>query len=139
MIKDGSKVKIHYTLTVEGEVADSSRDGDPLEYEHGSGMIIVGLEEQLLGKKPGDAFQATIPPAKAYGEHAAEAVQEVPKESFGEKSDQLQVGGVVTGEVEGRPFQAFIKEVGEATVTLDLNHPLAGKTLEFDVEVVEVL
>lgn len=138
MIAQGSKVQIHYTLTVDGQVADSSEGQDPLGYEQGKGMIIPGLEEALVGKKPGDSFEVSIESSKAYGDYNDQAVQRVPKEAFGEQADQLEIGGFVTGEAEGQVFQARVVEVAEADVLLDLNHPLAGKTLHFAVEVVSV-
>lgn len=138
MIEKGSIVKIHYTLTVDGQVADSSQGGEPLEFEFGAGMIIAGLEENLAGKKTGDKLQTTIPPEKAYGFHNPQAVQVVPKEAFGEQAKQFAPGGVISGEMQGQPFQAYIVAVTDADVTLDLNHPLSGKTLNFEVEVVHV-
>lgn len=138
MIQNGSIVKMHYTLTVEGQVADSSAGGEPLEFEQGKGMIIVGLEEQLLGKKAGEKFSATIAPEKAYGFHNPQAVQAVPREAFGEQAKQFAPGGVISGEMQGQPFQAFIVAVTDTDVTLDLNHPLSGKTLNFEIEVVSV-
>ncbi len=138
MIQKGSIVKMHYTLTVEGQVADTSAGGEPLEFEQGVGMIIVGLEEQLVGKKAGDKFQTTIPPEKAYGFHNPQAVQAVPREAFGEQAKEFAPGGVISGEMQGQPFQAYIVSLDDKEVTLDLNHPLSGKTLHFDVEVVSV-
>ena len=138
MISDGSKVQLHYTLTVEGEQIESSRGRDPLSYEHGRGQIIPGLEKALDGLDVGDTRQVTVEPAQAYGEHDPEAVQEVPKEAF-QDVDQLSVGSMVQGQAaDGRGFQAEIAAIGDETVTLDLNHPMAGKTLTFDVEVVAV-
>ena len=138
MIKDGSEVKLHYTLTVDNEVIDSSRErGEPISYTHGQGQIVPGLEEQLLGMAAGDTKTAEIPPDKAYGERRDDAMQAVPKTSFHD-AGQLKQGDVVTGESQGRTFQAMVADVGEDEITLDLNHPLAGKTLHFDVEIVEV-
>lgn len=136
-IQDGSKVSIHYTLTVEGEVVDTSQGNPPLEYVHGQGQIIPGLEEALIGLKSGDKKNAVVIPEKGYGPRFDQAVQKVPSASFPQK-DSLKIGDMVSGEVSGKPFQAKILEVTDADVTLDMNHPLAGKELHFEVEVVSV-
>lgn len=137
MIKSGSKVSIHYTLKVEGEVVDSSIGEDPLLYEHGSGQVIPGLEEQLEGLKKGDKKSFVVNPDKGYGPHNPAAVEKVPRDAF--KDDNLiKVGEIVTGQVGEQPFQATIVAVDEKEVTLDLNHPLAGKTLHFEIEVAAV-
>lgn len=138
MIKEGSEVKLHYTLTVEDEVIDSSRQrGEPISYVHGQGQIVPGLEEQLEGMAAGDTKKADVPPEKGYGPRRPDAMQTVPKGSFQDPSG-LKQGDVVSGQAQGQPFQATVAEVGEEEITLDLNHPLAGKTLHFDVEILEV-
>jgi FKBP-type peptidyl-prolyl cis-trans isomerase SlyD len=137
-IKKDSKVKIHYTLTVDGTVVDSSSGKDPLEYVHGSSQIIPGLEEQLVGLKKGDKKKVSVSPDKGYGPHNPQAVQKVPKTNF-QEADKLKKGGVVSGEMGGQQFRAIIADISDKEVTLDLNHPLAGKTLHFDVEVVGIL
>ena len=138
MIKNGSKVRIHYTLTVDGEEVDTSRGGEPLSYVHGEGEIIPGLEEALTGLSGGDTKEVHVPPEKGYGEHDPDGVHEVPKDAF-QTPEQLDVGGTVSGRTgDGRTFQARVAGIGSETVTLDLNHPLAGKTLAFQVEVVDV-
>lgn len=137
MIKQGSKVSINYTLTVDGEVVDTSEDRGPLEFEHGSGQIIPGLEEEMVGMKLGDKKQVKVEPEKAYGPRQDEAVQKVPLTAFQESKD-LKVGDIVKGQVEEKEFQAIIMELSDTEVTLDMNHPLAGKTLNFDIEIVSV-
>jgi FKBP-type peptidyl-prolyl cis-trans isomerase SlyD len=137
MIKQGSQVKLHYTLTVDGEVLDSSRDREPHAYVHGAGQMMPGLEEQLEGMVVGDKKSATVAPEKAYGPHQSDAVHQVPKSAFSDPTS-LEAGGRVSGEASGQEFQATITEVGDDDVTLDLNHPLAGKTLEFELEIVDV-
>jgi FKBP-type peptidyl-prolyl cis-trans isomerase SlyD len=137
MIKNGSQVKLHYTLTVDGEVVDSSKGSDPLSYVHGKGQIIPGLEEQLEGLGAGDTKDAEIPPEKGYGMPNPDAVQEVPKSSFGDP-DSLSVGDVVSGQAGDQPIQARISELRNDTIVVDMNHPLAGMTLSFAVEIVEV-
>jgi FKBP-type peptidyl-prolyl cis-trans isomerase SlyD len=137
MIKEGSKVKFHYTLTVDGKEIENSKEGDPLAYTHGGSEIIPGLEEKLTGMGPGDSTSTEIPPEKGYGPPDPEAVQKVDRKAFA-KADTLKVGDFVAGEAEGKPLRARIAEVGPEHFTVDFNHPLAGKTLQFTVEVIEV-
>lgn len=137
MIRNGSKVKIHYTLKVDDKVVDSSLGSEPLVYVQGQGQLVPGLEEQLEGVGPGEKKQITVPPDQGYGKRKDEALHNVPKTAFREP-DTLTIGDVVSGEVRGEPFQARVANVGNEEITLDLNHPLAGKTLDFEVEVLEV-
>ncbi len=137
MIEKGSQVAIHYTLTVDGEVVDSSEGKDPLTYEQGAGHIIPGLESELAGLKAGDKKLVTVAPEGGYGVHTPEAIQEVPRSAF-PTEEELKVGDRVSGEADGQMFQATVQAFGDETITLDFNHPLAGKTLNFDVTVVSV-
>jgi FKBP-type peptidyl-prolyl cis-trans isomerase SlyD len=136
-IKEGSKVSINYKLTVDGVVVDSSDGRGPLTYTQGSGQIIPGLEKQLAGLKAGDKRSVVVEAVEGYGEHNPDAVQKVPRAAFKE-ADKLKVGSVVGGQVGGQDFEAVVVAVDPKEITLDLNHPLAGKTLNFDVEVVSV-
>lgn len=136
-IKNGSKVSINYTLKVDGNVVDTSAGREPLTYVHGSGQIIPGLETEITGMEKGDKKSVEVTPEKGYGQRDPRAVQNVPKTAFNEP-DKLQVGGVITGEANGQPFQAMVTGISDDEVTLDMNHPLAGKTLNFDIEIVEV-
>jgi len=133
----GTTVKFHYTLTVDGKQIESSVGKEPLSATLGSGQIIPGLEEALANMKAGDKRSVTIAPEKGYGPYHDEGVQKVPKTAFKDMPG-LKVGMMVTGQSNGRTFQARVKTVGDKDITLDLNHPLAGKTLNFDVEVVSV-
>jgi FKBP-type peptidyl-prolyl cis-trans isomerase SlyD len=137
MISAGSKVSIHYTLTVDGEVVDSSNGREPLEYVQGEGMLVPGIEKGLAGAAAGEKRHVKVSAAEGYGETHPELLIQAPKESLAHLPD-LQAGAVVRGEGPEGPFRAIVREIGETEVTLDLNHPLAGKTLEFDVEVVSV-
>ncbi len=136
-IQNGSKVTINYSLKVDGEVIDTSKGGDPLTYEQGSGQIIPGLETKLMGLNAGDKKNVTVEPADAYGDRDPEAIKQVPRAAFQDAS-ALKVGSVVKGAVGEHEFQAIVTEVGNEDVVLDMNHPLAGKTLEFEIEVVAV-
>lgn len=136
-IQSGAKVTMHYRLTVEGIEVDSSFGGDPLVYTHGNGEIVMGLENQLVGMGRGSKSSISVQPKDGYGEYDAAVVQDIPKTAF-ENEEGLVQGNLIEGEISGRPFQAIILKVDENSVTLDLNHPLAGKTLEFDVEILDI-
>lgn len=136
-IKSGSTVSMNYTLKVDGKVVDSSEGREPLTYIQGSGQIIPGLEEQLEGLKKGDKKQAMVSPDKGYGISDPNAIQKVPRTAF-QDIDKMKVGDVVSGRVNEQEFQAVIAAITDAEVTIDLNHPLAGKTLNFDVEIMDV-
>ncbi len=137
MISNGKKVKIHYTLKVNKEVVDSSLEKDPLEYEQGSGQIIKGLEVALEGLKPGDKKEVFIGPDDAYGPFHQEAIIQVPKSQV--NINPLEIGMILTSQTpEGQNVRGIVKELDDENVTVDFNHPLAGKELHFEVEVIEV-
>ncbi len=137
MIQNGSKVSLHYTLTVEGEVVDSSVGEEPLVYLHGEGDVLEGFEEATLGLKPGDKKTFQVSPEKGYGPHDPGAIEVLPRSAFPDPED-IEVGQVLSGEIGGQPFQATIVNLTDQEVTLDLNHPLAGKVLDFEIQVVSV-
>ena len=137
MIKDGSKVKFDYTLTVDGQVADTSAGRAPLEYTHGAGQIIKGLEEEMTGLKVGDKKTVTVKPEDGYGLVQQDAIRRVPKTAVN-GAENLKVGDMVGASNAGHTFRAIVKEITDTEVVLDFNHPLAGKTLTFDVEVKEI-
>ena len=136
IIAKNSVVAFHYEVTDADnqQVIDSSEGREPLTYLHGANNIIPGLEEALEGKKEGDALDVTIAPAKAYGERKNEQVQQVPKDAFA-NIDNLELGMTVTAQTPQGPVNLIVTEVEEATVTVDGNHPLAGRTLAFSVKV----
>lgn len=136
-ITDKTAVSFHYTLTnAQGEQLDSSRGEQPLVYLHGSGNIIAGLEEALAGKSVGDTFSVSIPPAKGYGELVPEMTQIVSKKMF--EGMDVEVGMQFHADVNYGSGIITVTEINGDDVTIDGNHPLAGETLVFDVEVVEV-
>ncbi len=138
IISPDKHVSIHYTLTLDnGEVADSSKGGEPLGFVHGCGQIIPGLEKALDGKKTGDSFTVTIPPAEAYGERSDEMHRELPRESF-PNDIALEPGMAFTAEGPMGPVTFTVVSAGLETVVADFGHPLAGRTLTFDIEVVSV-
>ncbi len=137
MIKNGSKVKFDYTLTVDGQVADTSAGREPLEYTHGAGHIIPGLEKEMTGMNVGDKKTVVVQPGEGYGFVKEEAIRRVPKTAIG-GAENLKVGDMVGASNAGHTFRAVVKEITDKEVVLDFNHPLAGKTLTFDVEIKEI-
>ncbi|AJF61214.1 TPA: peptidylprolyl isomerase [Candidatus Woesearchaeota archaeon] len=138
-VKEKSKVKFHYTGKLnDGEVFDSSLERAPLEFVAGSGMIIPGLEREMLGMKKGEKKVIKVIAKEAYGESREELVRELPKGPVPEGME-LKAGAMIyLRGPDGQPFPAKILEVKDATVVLDLNHPLAGQDLTFEVEIVGV-
>jgi len=131
-------VSIHYTLTNDdNEVLDSSEGRDPLAYIHGHGYLIAGLEDQLNGRKAGDALDAKVKPEDGYGLRDDNLVHKVAKANF--KGDgEVTAGMQVKVETNSGPKIAVVRSVVGEEVVLDLNHPLAGVNLTFAVNVVEV-
>ncbi len=132
-------VTIHYTLTNDqGEQLDSSRvEGrEPLSYLEGAQNIIGGLESALNKKNAGDQVKVSVAPAEGYGEVNEELIQPVPRSAF-EGVDTIEPGMQFQAQTPGGPQIVRVVEVSDETVTIDANHPLAGQTLHFDVEVVE--
>lgn len=128
----------HYTLSNEqGEQIESSRERQPMTYLHGARNIIPGLEQALTGKAAGEQFEVTIAPADAYGERRSDRVQRIPAKHFRD-AKHLQPGQMVTIQTRRGPIQATVVKVGRFNVDVDTNHPLAGQTLTFDVEVTAV-
>jgi FKBP-type peptidyl-prolyl cis-trans isomerase SlyD len=137
IITTNSAVYMHYTLrNAEGEVLDSSADSQPLAYIHGIGFLIPGLEKHMEGKQKGDRFQVSVEPAEGYGEHNEEMVLKAPRANF--QGDHLEVGMEVELDLGEESAVALVTEISGDDVTLDLNHPLAGEQLFFDIEVVNV-
>ena len=155
-------VAVNYTLTVDGQIADQNPEGQPLEFVCGAGMLLPKFEGALIGKEPGDKVSFTLEPKDGYGELIPEAIVELPKTIFmidGKVVEEmLFVGNIVPMSVNGKTIKdlfhdlehlnddekyhinGVIKEVKDETIMMafNINHPMAGKTLNFDVEVVEV-
>ncbi|WP_278923421.1 MULTISPECIES: FKBP-type peptidyl-prolyl cis-trans isomerase [Pseudophaeobacter] len=138
-VKNGDTVRIHYTGTLtDGSVFDSSEGRDPLEFTVGSGQVIAGMDAGLPGMVVGDKKSLEIASADAYGPLNPEARQAIPREGIPddiplELGTQLQMQSP-----EGHVLPVTVVEVTEATVTLDANHPLAGKDLNFEIELVSI-
>lgn len=137
-VSAGMKVSIEYTLRLDdGKIIDSSTESEPLVYAHGTRQIIPGLEKALSGMKLGESRKVTIRPEDAYGQINSKNVLEVSKEQIDKEA--LVVGTILTNrDKNGRTFYARITEIKEKTVVLDFNHPMAGKTLHFDVKVIRI-
>lgn len=137
-IEKNKVVAIHYTLTDgDGNVLDSSQGKTPLPYIQGIGQLISGLESQLQGKVKGDQVKAVVEPADAYGEYREDMVFAVSKSGF-KGDEELHVGMQVEVELDHGKSIAVVSKIEGDNVSLDLNHPLAGQTLHFDVEIMEV-
>ena len=131
-------VAFDYTLTDEsGTVIDSSKGKEPMHYVHGKGQIIPGLEKELAGMAVGGEKKVTVKPEDGYGPVNPQAFQEIPKDKL--PPEALKVGTVLTATgPQGQSVPVRVHEVKENTVIMDFNHPLAGKTLLFDVKITEI-
>ena len=138
--KKGDKVKIQYTGKFEdGKIFDTTKDIEPLTFEIGSGYVIEGFDEAVIGMEPGESKTVTIPPAKGYGEYNKELIIKVKRENLPPGSDP-QIGQKISANhSEGKTKINFtIVDVEDDVLTLDANHILAGRNLVFDIELVEI-
>ncbi|MCD9029340.1 peptidylprolyl isomerase [Luteimonas sp. BDR2-5] len=128
----------HYTLTDDaGKVIDKSPESQPLRYFHGAGNIVPGLEKALDGKQAGDALQVVVKPEEGYGVCNEGLIQSVPREAF-QGVDKVEPGMQFQAQTGNGPLLVTVVEVDDAQVRIDGNHPLAGRTLNFAVQVVDV-
>jgi FKBP-type peptidyl-prolyl cis-trans isomerase SlyD len=134
-VQQGVLVSIEYTLTDEtGKVIESNVGKEPLTYIHGAGQIVRGLEKELVGMKVGEQKKIQVKPEEGYGLRDPNAVQEIRKDKI--PAEAQQVGAtLMTQAADGRSLPMRIQEIREKTVVVDFNHPLAGKTLNFNVKV----
>jgi len=136
-IEDNKVAGIHYTLKGDdGDVIDSSDGRDPLEYLHGHGNIVTGLENALAGKSEGDKVSVSVSPEEGYGAKSDDMVVEVEREHL--PVEEIEPGMRFSAETSAGMRMFTAMEVGEEIVKLDGNHPLAGENLNFDVEVVSI-
>lgn len=135
----GDTVRVHFTGKLEdGTVFDTSREGEPLQFEIGADEVIGGFERAVEGMEVGENREAELQPDEAYGERDEELVFPVPRNQLPEGFDP-EVGDEVAVEIEdGREVPGRVAEVDDDSVTLDLNHPLAGRPLTFEIELVDV-
>ena len=138
-VKTGDTVRIHYTGTLlDGSVFDSSEGRDPLEFKVGSGQVIEGMDEEMPGMVAGSKKTIQIPCAKAYGAINSDARQVIPRQGIPDDVP-LEIGTQLQMQSpEGQALPVTVVEVDEATVTLDANHPMAGKDLTFEIELVSI-
>ena len=138
VVKDGAVVSLQYSLSEEdGKLIESNKGKDPLKYTHGSKQIVPGLEKELAGMKIGGEKRVKVKPEDAYGAVNSKAFQEVPKEQI--PANGLKVGATLAAKgPHGQEIPVRIHEIKEKTVVLDLNHPMAGKTLLFDIKILDI-
>jgi FKBP-type peptidyl-prolyl cis-trans isomerase SlyD len=137
-VDDGHVVSMHYSLHVDGKLVDTSSSGEPLQFIQGMGHIIPGLEHELYDMRVGDEKKVSVSPGEGYGEHDPAAFMDVPRSAF-PADVPLQVGTELElRDQSGHPAQARIETVSDDNIRLDMNHPLAGKNLDFDVRITDL-
>ncbi len=137
--EEGSTVKVHYTGRLDnGEVFDSSEGKEPLEFELGSGSVIKGFEEAVHGMEVGEEKEVRIEKQNAYGDRNPDLVQQVPREQFGDMEPEEGMVMAFRSPDVDQDIPAKIVEVGDEEVTIDMNPPLAGEDLNFEIELVDV-
>jgi FKBP-type peptidyl-prolyl cis-trans isomerase 2 len=135
----GDFVSVHYTGKLKsGEVFDSSRNSDPLEFRLGNRELLAGFEEGVVGMKPGESKSVTLQPAEAFGDRREDLVVELPKDEFPQHIDPSVGLQLKLTNPSGTDLTVVITDVGKESVTLDGNHPMAGKTVVFDIELLEI-
>ncbi len=140
-VKTGDKVKVEYTGKLDdGNIFDSSeKHGKPLEFEVGKGMVIAGFEEAVIGMNVGEEKEVKIPSEKAYGKHNPALIKKVPKAQIPTDKELKENMIILVGLPNGQQIPAKIVAVSDEDVSLDLNHPLVGKTLTFEIKLIELL
>jgi FKBP-type peptidyl-prolyl cis-trans isomerase 2 len=138
-IKANDKVKVHYTGKLSnGEIFDSSLQREPLEFQMGQGQLIPGFEKGLIDMSINEKKTIVIPAAEAYGESRQDLIQEVPNDKLPSEIKPEVGMGLVSTTPEGHEIQLVVTEVKSDTIVVDGNHPLAGKELTFEVEVIAI-
>ena len=138
-VKMGDKVKVHYTGKFEdGTVFDSSENREPLQFTTGERQVIPGFEQAVIGMKPGESKTVTIPSDQAYGPRFEDAVFVVDRKAFPPELKPEVNQRLHLHHPSGREIPVVVTEVSESSITLDSNHPLAGKDLTFDIKLVEI-
>jgi len=139
-VKKGDKIKVDYTGTFEdGKVFDSSEGKQPLEFEVGSGQIIKGFDDAVTGMEKGQEKEVVIQPADAYGDYNPQLIKKIPRDKLPQGQEPKPGMMLALGTPDGKQFPAKIAEVTDKEVSIDLNHPLAGKVLKFKIKVVDIL
>ncbi|HLS11993.1 MAG TPA: peptidylprolyl isomerase [Flavobacteriaceae bacterium] len=138
-VKKNDKIKVHYTGKLNnGEIFDSSVDREPLEFQVGQGQIIPGFENGVLDMKLNEKKTLVIPSEEAYGEPREDLIHEIAKEHLPQEMEPEVGMGLVSRSPEGQEIPLIVKEVKEDSIVVDANHPLAGKELTFEIEVVGI-
>ena len=138
-IEINQTVKIMFEVRIDGILVDGSRSNKPFEFQFGVGQVIAGLEKRIINMKAGEATQFIVPAAEAYGEYDPNGIQTLHIEQFA-GIDDLKVGLQIQAQDENdQPIQFIVKEINETEVTVDFNHPLAGKDLEYKVKIDSLL
>lgn len=136
-IAEGTRVTLHFALRLtSGEQVDSTRSGKPATFEVGDGSLLPGFETALFGMKPGEQAEFELPPAQAFGEHRRENVHLIARERFAEV--ELEPGVVVSFAAQEGELPGVVQRVFDRTVEVDFNHPLAGRSIVFDVSILQV-
>ena len=136
--KSGDKVAVHYTGSLsDGTVFDSSRQREPLEFTLGAGMVVPGFDKAVEGLAVGETITKTIPADEAYGRYRAELAQKVERKHLPDNVE-LEIGRRFQVTAGGQTAALTVTELTEEMVTLDGNHPLAGKDLTFEIELVQI-
>jgi FKBP-type peptidyl-prolyl cis-trans isomerase SlyD len=137
-VTDGKNIFIEYTLKLEeGDVVDTNVGSAPMTFIHGKGQIVPGLEKELTGMKKGESKHVVVKPEDGYGKIRDDAIREVPKAKIPEEAHKA--GSQIQGRTaRGKVIPLTVKEVRDKTIVLDYNHPMAGKTLYFDVKIVDI-
>jgi peptidylprolyl isomerase len=139
MIREGQFAAIHYAGTLDdGQTFDSSFGGQPFEFQVGSGSVIPGLERAVIGMKVGDEKDVSMEPDEAYGEYDESLIHRVPKDEMKANFEPKEGMAISVMLENGAKVPAFIKEISNAEIVIDLNHPLAGKTLHFHIKVIDI-
>jgi len=138
VVSEGKSVKVEYTLTVDGKVVDSSKGREPLEFKAGSHQVVTGFEKGVMGMKVGEKKSFKVSPEEGYGAQDPKAIRDIPRKDL--PADLTPKAGMIllAQDKNGQRFPAKIVEVKKDAVVMDFNHPLAGKTLNFDVEVLDI-
>ncbi|PLY16297.1 MAG: peptidylprolyl isomerase [Sulfurimonas sp.] len=136
-ISNNQVVSMEYEVKVEGNVVDSNVNKEPLEFTFGTGQIIPGLESRMADMSEGEEASIVVPANEAYGEYNEEAIQKLPKEQF--DGIELSAGLQLQGQgPDGNHIQVVVKEILDNEVVIDFNHPLAGKELNFNINILSV-
>lgn len=137
IVRSGQSVTVHYKGMVDGEIFDSSEGREPFTFQTGTGAVIPGFDQAVIGMEVGETKSVDIPVDQAYGERSTDAVMVVENSQFPPEMN-LQVGMTVQGEGPNGPFPAVVTAIAHNGVTIDANHPLSGQDLAFEIELVGI-